>query len=404
VIGARSIFAPETYSETMMGAEWIVHPQYNPATLENDIAILRLKGSASSSRTLAIPVFMTENQADYTLPGTNSTLIGWGKTFNSQTYNSILNEATSLVVSHQVCSATHPGLVMENSMFCAGPNEGGVGICFGDSGGPILSTANKNIQIGISSWVMGQTCAQPGDYSGFTRLSAYASFVSDATKCCTSSTSPSCSACNFQLSVQEFCAQCLTNTTKHSSCQSCDIGGLFALSPNVRSFSFGNAEFGPDVKASQIVAPLKYSFDSEGCTQVSFSESATPPIVLIDRGDCSFADKALNAEAAGALGVIIVNNLNSGAILLSAGGDFEDNLTIPTVSISKEDGDYLKQLLLQGEVIMTLGRIQGEQLPTYDPENFYYDNVFESCESKRIPIQFLSTMIELDSTSILCTA
>jgi hypothetical protein len=307
-------------------------------------------------------------------------------------------------VSQEVCAASNPNLVIENSMICAGPSEGGVGACFGDSGGPILNTENKNIQIGISSWVMSSKCAQPGEYSGFTRLSSYASFVSEAITCCTEESSASCRACDQQISVQQYCLQCLASSTKDSGCQSCDISAAFTLSPSVESFTFGSADFGPNMKDSQIVAPLRYLSDSLGCADILLSADSFPAILMIERGVCTFPNKTLHAQEAGAVAVIIINNLDSGAIRLGADDDFEDShLTIPTISVSKADGAKLKELLLQGEVTMLLGRIQGEQLPTINTEPLQTDPELENCEGNRIPLHFLAKM-SLESVSQPCFA
>ena len=52
-------------------------------------------------------------------------------------------------------------------------------------------------------------------------------------------------------------------------------------------------------------------------------------IALIERGECEFGLKALNAENSGAVAVIIYNNNNSGQPLYMAAGTNGSNLTIP---------------------------------------------------------------------------
>ncbi len=70
------------------------------------------------------------------------------------------------------------------------------------------------------------------------------------------------------------------------------------------------------------------------CTSVGAWAGLT---VLCERGDISFSDKVLNAQAGGARGVAIYNN---------AAGGFSGTLngvatTIPSVAISQEDGQFL---------------------------------------------------------------
>ncbi|WP_339268364.1 S8 family serine peptidase [Paenibacillus sp. FSL K6-1330] len=64
-------------------------------------------------------------------------------------------------------------------------------------------------------------------------------------------------------------------------------------------------------------------------------------IALIKRGELAFVDKIANAKAAGATGVIVFNQ-NPGPIGVLLGDSFS---FIPTFSMSKEDGDYIKSLL-----------------------------------------------------------
>ena len=65
-------------------------------------------------------------------------------------------------------------------------------------------------------------------------------------------------------------------------------------------------------------------------------------IALVDRGGCGFTDKVANAQAAGARGVIVANNVADG--LPPMGGDDPD-IGIPSLGISQADGDAIKAAL-----------------------------------------------------------
>src|SRR5260221_9312255 len=56
---------------------------------------------------------------------------------------------------------------------------------------------------------------------------------------------------------------------------------------------------------------------------------------LVDRGNCNFIVKVKNAQNAGAVGVIVVNNdtANPTAVIAMGGGD--PTITIPTVKIGR---------------------------------------------------------------------
>ncbi len=94
---------------------------------------------------------------------------------------------------------------------------------------------------------------------------------------------------------------------------------------------------------------------SDGCQQpfVNASQLAGR-IALIDRGICNFTDKAIRAQAAGAIGVIIVNNVEGGFGI----GGMSPFATIPTVGITRAEGNRIKAQLPNLRVeITTTGEI-----------------------------------------------
>jgi subtilisin family serine protease len=81
-------------------------------------------------------------------------------------------------------------------------------------------------------------------------------------------------------------------------------------------------------------------------------------IALVDRGVCEFAVKAYNAQLNGALGVVIANN-QGGTVTLSMGPsvaapEVNPLITVPTSSVSQNDGNTLKANLagLQGDMVV----------------------------------------------------
>ncbi|WP_166870859.1 M28 family metallopeptidase [Salinibacterium sp. ZJ450] len=86
---------------------------------------------------------------------------------------------------------------------------------------------------------------------------------------------------------------------------------------------------------------------TSGCEAADFAGFPAGSIALIQRGTCPFGDKALNAEAAGAAGVIIFNQGNTATadrqdlIVGTLGGS--DIVGIPVVGASYEQGVALSQ-------------------------------------------------------------
>jgi hypothetical protein len=74
--------------------------------------------------------------------------------------------------------------------------------------------------------------------------------------------------------------------------------------------------------------------------------------VLLDRGVCTFTVKALAAQNAGAIALIIANNAAGPAPEL---GGTDPTVTIPVISVSQADGVTLKNQLLGGPVNVTVG-------------------------------------------------
>lgn len=129
--------------------------------------------------------------------------------------------------------------------------------------------------------------------------------------------------------------------------------------PLAPSYPTGTASFGPAVPAEGLEGDLALVDDgvaptSDGCSALVNGAQVAGRIAVIDRGNCTFASKAAAAQAAGAIGVIIVNNV-AGVPPPSLGGS-SATLTIPTVSVTQEAGTALKaQLALGNTVNVTLG-------------------------------------------------
>jgi hypothetical protein len=82
-------------------------------------------------------------------------------------------------------------------------------------------------------------------------------------------------------------------------------------------------------------------------------------IALVDRGTCTFVAKAKMVQDAGAVGMILVNNVAGGAMDIIG---VDPSVTIPTVFISQSDGNTLKNSLrtrsrTRSGMIATLGAL-----------------------------------------------
>jgi hypothetical protein len=97
-------------------------------------------------------------------------------------------------------------------------------------------------------------------------------------------------------------------------------------------------------------APVPAGTTTDGCSAFTNASAILGKFALIDRGRCTFFEKAQRAAAAGALGVVIAND-DRPIVRMSA----EVGLTVslPVVMVTKEDGTALRGALATG-VSMTM--------------------------------------------------
>jgi Peptidase family M28/PA domain len=98
-----------------------------------------------------------------------------------------------------------------------------------------------------------------------------------------------------------------------------------------------------------IIPPTPLSSSTSGCTAADFTGFVPGRIALIQRGGCNFGVKVLNAQAAGATGVIIFNEGNPGRTGLLVGSlvDAAGNRFVPTVPVAFTTFDVGSNLLTQ---------------------------------------------------------
>lgn len=145
------------------------HPEYNPSTLENDIAVLKLSSSYTISAKIGaccLPVNGTS------LPALDekALVMGWGRTVDGLS-SSDSDNLLQAIVQVQNSSAT---CTVSPTRLCAG--LGTTDTCQGDSGGPLVTNVNNQWTCtGIVSG--GINC---GGFGSYTRVSAFRPFIDNA--------------------------------------------------------------------------------------------------------------------------------------------------------------------------------------------------------------------------------
>lgn len=131
---------------------------------------------------------------------------------------------------------------------------------------------------------------------------------------------------------------------------------------NGMTIGYGAATGAPTPPASGTLAVKPVAAPgtpAQGCAPLAPVAPGTA--LMIQRGGCSFYEKALAAQNAGAAALIMYNNA-PGVINPTVEGDVP--ITIPVVMISQADGTALATAALAGEVTMTWGDFT---LTTKDP-------------------------------------
>jgi hypothetical protein len=146
--------------------------------------------------------------------------------------------------------------------------------------------------------------------------------------------------------------------------------GSGTVAANPAAFGAALTLAGVSAQAVLVIDPLAPTGD--GC-ETPFANAAAllGNIAVIDRGLCGFVIKVKNAQNAGAIGCVLVNNA-AGAI--SPGG-VDPTITIPTVAITLADGATLKAAIAGGPVTVSLrlsptvlaGRHPSSRIRMYSP-------------------------------------
>jgi hypothetical protein len=110
------------------------------------------------------------------------------------------------------------------------------------------------------------------------------------------------------------------------------------------NYTIGRAAFGPHLSASGTSGDIM-PITSDGCLALNAVNAlaVNGNIALINRGTCIFTDKVKNAQNAGAIGVIIQDNVAGSPPPDLAG--FDRSITIPAVRVTLADGNTLRAAL-----------------------------------------------------------
>ncbi|CAH1723029.1 unnamed protein product [Aphis gossypii] len=179
VINEDSIVQPKDYRIV----QHVIHPNYKPPSLYNDIALFRLERDVEFSDTVR-PICLN---SDPSLTPLKQILTGWGRISTAGPLSNNLLKVDLDIFSTKQCNESYfsnnnPKLqfgILPDSMMCAGSFDGEKDSCSGDSGGP-LQLEHDNFtgmytQYGITSF--GKFCGDKNTPGVYTRVAKYISWI-----------------------------------------------------------------------------------------------------------------------------------------------------------------------------------------------------------------------------------
>lgn len=153
----------------------IEHCNFDRDTFDSDFSLVELEPQSGVSLQ---PVALVDRGEPSAQPGTDATIVGWGRLQPGGSTSNTLQEVTVPIKSNAQCEQSYPNAITDN-MLCAGREEGGQDSCQGDSGGPLMvkDSDGEWKQAGIVSW--GEGCAEPDKFGVYSRVGRFLPWIND---------------------------------------------------------------------------------------------------------------------------------------------------------------------------------------------------------------------------------
>ena len=118
-------------------------------------------------------------------------------------------------------------------------------------------------------------------------------------------------------------------------------------------YPVGTAAFGPPLTVPGVTGTLALASPNLACGPLANPAAVAGKIAVVDRGTCTFVVKVKAAQDAGAIGVIVADNVQEPPPAGLGGSD--PTITIPAVRITLNDANVLKAAMVGGPVSATIG-------------------------------------------------
>lgn len=141
--------------------------------------------------------------------------------------------------------------------------------------------------------------------------------------------------------------------------QPSDVSGYYGYTSTSTANGWGN----PNIGTLSVEAPLVMGSDGSAgdsllCNPAQNAGELAGTIAVAYRGGCEFGTKALNAQIAGAVGIVIVNNV-TGAPIEMGPGDDGAAVNIPAIQVSDVTGGIINSAINAGDAVGVIGQFNG---------------------------------------------
>ncbi|CRL00773.1 CLUMA_CG014027, isoform A [Clunio marinus] len=138
--------------------------------------------------------------------------------------------------------------------------------------------------------------------------------------------------------------------SKMNTMQSTELHVVSFRKPNGDEVALtaGPSHFSPDV-VNSVKSKASYVIPSHACSEIQNKDDVKGKIAIIERGDCTFVDKARRAMLSGAIAVIIFDNIPDTSIVnqppFAMSGDGKDDVNIPTCFLFTNEAKLVRNAL-----------------------------------------------------------
>ncbi|KAI5636488.1 trypsin domain-containing protein [Phthorimaea operculella] len=162
----------------MVAQQVVMHPEWNTQTLANDIAMIYLPQDVQFTANIQPASLPDGALLSETFVGSWGQAAGYGRLNDRDglTTNTQVNHVALQIISVPDCAAYYTANFVRDTNICTSGN-GGVGICTGDSGGPLtIRDQDRDILIGVTSFMSTNGC-EFGQPSVFTRVTSFIPWI-----------------------------------------------------------------------------------------------------------------------------------------------------------------------------------------------------------------------------------